>query len=384
MTNTPRAATRRRSGDRGVAAVFFAIVVSAMLAVGALVLGGSIGYAAVRNAQTAADAAALAGASTLREHKADPLGADPDSPSAGDVLADVVAIVADNDSVLAPGGCELVTAQYAVANDPAEIVDDCAALGSLSNADFDTVAGVRVSVLDDRDVPFGSFVGKDTIAGSAVAAATIQPLREGTAPFLVCTAPTAVGHPAQALVPDASDSTGYSVNPAALGLSYVIWGNEMKNDGRDCGNGSSSWRGLTEFGGSYPMPSPAGDESQWWRIKTGNSGGHIPRLLAGENACDLVDDVIDDLVVGCRIALPLCPASNGSTGANFRLYCVKMGAFEIQWISKSTAGPPPCHPSPEGNSLICAKFLGAATATNGQGGASTPDPDSLVVIKLVE
>lgn len=69
MTTPRRRPRTRRRGDRGVTVLFFAIALTGMLAVAGLVLGGSIGYTAVRNAQTAADAAALGGSGALQKHK---------------------------------------------------------------------------------------------------------------------------------------------------------------------------------------------------------------------------------------------------------------------------------------------------------------------------
>ena len=47
-------------------------------------------------------------------------------------------------------------------------------------------------------------------------------------------------------------------------------------------------------------------------------------------------------------------------------------------------GTPPCNDGQKATGLVCGKFVGGATAFGGQGGASTADPDSVVVIKLVE
>ncbi len=319
---------RTHSGERGIAALFFAISVTAMLAVGALVLGGSIGYTADRNAQTAADTAALAGATTLRDHKQDWV-----TTPASDVLDTVRSVVEHNGGKLAPDGCEVVDAAYALTKDDADVIAECADLEFLSKEDFAATAGVRVTVLDTRDVPFSAFIDhQDTITGTAVATATIQPVVEGRAPFMVCTSPDAVGHPTQALVSNADDPTGYSVNPAAIGKLYVLWGNQVKYQGRDCGKPSSDWRGLVEFETSFPVPSPdASDDTYWWRTESGNKNGTLPVTLAGDDACHLDGEGVSALDLGCRIAVPLCPMGNGST-VDFRLYCVKIGVFEISNI----------------------------------------------------
>ncbi len=376
---------RARSGDRGIAALFFAISVTAMLAVGALVLGGSIGYTASRNAQTAADSAALAGASTLRDHKHDWV-----ATPASAVVGTVQSVVEHNGGKLAPGGCELVDAAYALTKADADVIADCTELEFLSKADFDAASGVRVTVLDQRDVPFSAFVGhQDTITGRAVATATIQPVVEGRAPFMMCTSPDAVGHPAQALLPSDSDPTGYVVNPGAFGKIYVLWGNQVKYEGRDCGNPSSNWRGLVNFELAFPVPSvDAMDDTYWWQTESGNKDGTLPVTLAGDNACNIDNASVSAIAVGCHIAVPLCPIGNGSS-SDFRLYCVKIGVFEISHVGAvfnadvtQLEYDTPC--GTVTSNIICGEFLGVGSAIGGRGIAETPDPNSVVVIKLVE
>lgn len=381
MTNhETRHPRMQRSGDRGVVVLFFAISVTAMLAVAALVLGGSVGYTAVRNAQTAADSAALAGSSTIQDHKRDWV-----ATPAEDVLDTVRSVVEGNGAILEPGGCDLVAAEYAISGADIDVIADCSLLGTLPESDFADVAGVRVTVGDTRDVPFGAFVEEQTITGKAVAAATIQPVSEGRAPFMVCTAATATGHPAQALIPDPSDATGYSINTDAIGKEYVLHGNQIKETGkgRDCGNPSSDWRGLVGFGTTFPVPSASPDNDlDWWTVETGNTTGNLPRSLTGSAGCRLGDQSVDSLAVGCMIAAPLCPKGNGAS-SGFRLYCVKMAAFEITYNSSlSNPGPPQCHSTT--TSIICGRFLGAAVATGGQGRAVTADPNGVAVIKLVQ
>lgn len=387
---SPRRAARDRSrsagGERGVTVIFFAIALTAMLGVAALVLGGSVGYEAARNAQTAADAAALAGASAIQNHKQDWIITPVD-----DVVMEIESVVADNDAVLQ--SCELVDAQYALSGSDSDVISTCDQLGFLADSDFQRVAGVRVSVTDTRDVAFAAFVEQDEITSSATAAATIQPVSRGWAPFMVCTSPTAVGHPAQAMLEDDDAPNGYSINSAAIGKHYVLWGNQMKNLGRDCGNGSSSWRGLVQLpADGYALPSSEatpGDDSDWWEADTGNKTGQLSQRMAGGNACSFeAGDDVDDIELGCEIAVPLCPRGNGETGTNFRLYCVMMGVFQITHVGSVTldeTDPPeetPC--GVENNNIVCGRFVGAATAAGGQGVAETPDRHGFAVIKLVQ
>jgi hypothetical protein len=265
---------------------------------------------------------------------------------------------------------------------------------------FQTVAGVRVTVRETRGVPFGAFVDAEDITTTAVAAATIQPVvsAEGWSVFMLCTAPTAVGHPAQALVEDPSDPTGYSVRDSARGKAYVLWGNEIKEhgSGRDCGNPSSDWRGLIQFNETFPIPSPSKtDDTRWWRVEEGNTTGNIdlsPNVL-GPDACELTGDDIDELVLGCKLAVPLCPFSNedlAGRSTDFRLYCPKMGVFTISHIgavSTDTSEDAIDYETPCGqrkNNIICGILEEGAVARDGQGSSATPDQFDYVVIKLVE
>lgn len=381
-----RTRPRTATGERGITVVFFAIALTGLLAVSALVLGGSVGYEAARNAQTAADAAALAGASAIQNHKQDWIITPVD-----EVLAEVESVVADNGAALR--SCDLVDAEYALSESESDVVAACDQLAFLADDDFQRVAGVRVSVTDTRDVAFAAFVADDEVTSSATAAATIQPVSRGWAPFMVCTSPDAVGHPAQAMLQDPGAPNGYSINSAAIGKHYVLWGNQMKNLGRDCGNGSSSWRGLVQLpADGYALPSSEaapGDDSDWWEADTGNKTGQLSQRMAGGNACSFeAGDSVDDIELGCEIAVPLCPRGNGDTGTNFRLYCVMMGVFEITHVGSVTlddTDPPeetPCGSEP--NNIVCGRFVGAATAAGGRGVAEAPDRHGFAVIKLVQ
>lgn len=373
-----------RSDERGMTVVFFAIGVTAMLTMAALVLGGSVGYTAARNAQTAADSAALAGTQLIQSHKQDWV-----TTPASAIAIEVQSVVEDNGASLV--ACDLVAAEYAITESEDDVIAMCDRLDLLEPEDFAAVAGVRVTVTDTRDVPFDAFVDQETITGGATAAATIQAVTSGKAPFMVCASPLATGHPAQILVPDGADPTGYRVNDAALDKVFVLWGNQIKYGGRSCGNPSSDWRGLVKFGETFPVPSSSvTSDVNWWQSESGNTGGNLPGSLAGGSSCELEGQKVDALKdqIGCLIAIPLCPKSNTSS-SDFRLYCVKIGAFEITHVGSvftesSTASeyPTPCGVVSE--NIICGRFTGAATAVGGQGIAQQPDPYTVSVIKLVQ
>lgn len=382
MRRRPHA--RRR--DRGITVIFFALALTGILAVAALVLGGSVGYEAARNGQTAADAAALAGTSALQNHKQDWIVTPADA-----VLEEVATAVEDNGATLED--CDLVDAEYAITGAESDVIAPCDRLPFLPDSAFQRTAGVRVTVSDTRDVPFAAFVSRDQITSRSTAAATIQPVARGKSPFMVCTDPAAVGHPAPALIPDATAPHGYAVNSAAVGKLYVLWGNQMKNLGRDCGNPDSAWRGLVELpADGYPLPSTEATtgrpDANWWAGDEGNKVGLLTNGVAGANACTFAaNSDPDDIELGCFIAVPLCPRGNADA-SDFRLFCVRMGLFQITHIGEATidtVDPPeetPC--GSVKNNIICGRFIGATAAARGRGVAEQPDRYAVAVIKLVQ
>ena len=87
------------------------------------------------------------------------------------------------------------------------------------------------------------------------------------APFVFCA--TAPGHCPPPLIPDATTSTGFKVNALAIGHEYDIYGDDIKNNGKDCGNPSNSFRGLVNTGRTYPLPGE-------WDTDPGNTNGPTP------------------------------------------------------------------------------------------------------------
>lgn len=355
--------------------LLFAFAVVAIAAVSALVLGASNGYSAVRSSQNAADASATAAAATLHQV----FSAD---TSPLEVLSTAVDVAEENGADQGSVTCEVVTADYGVTNAVVDIIGPC----DETNVTQPDAAGVRVTVAETRYVPLGYFVGDDEITATAAAAATVQPVREGAAPFMVCA--NAPGHP-QPLLESLDEP--WRINDAAVGTSVVVGGAAIVNGGRDCGHGASSWRGTVAFESTYPIPSSDPDpvvDTDWWEIKTGTSSGDLPDLIAGPNSCgggSGTQDAFD--LVDCELMLPLCTHGNGKTGDSFRLHCVRLGAFEITFNSEGggDTGDAPCLSADEqGKKAICADFLGTAVASDGGAVAGMPLPDEIVAIRLVE
>lgn len=364
--------SRDRMPDRGITVLFFAISLTGILGVAGLVLGGSVGYTAARNAQTAADAAALAGASALQEHKTNWVS-DAGGVSAEQFVAEIESVVEDNGAELV--ACDLVKPRYAITLAETEVLPACDELAELSQEDFEDAVGVRVRVRDERGVPFSAFVGSDTITGGAEAAATAQPVGQMRTPFLVC-GTLGVGEPPLEL-----DSTKtppkWEVNVDAVGEQYVLWGNPVADDGRSCGHDPDSWRGLAdaEFEGAV---------GGWWKTSTGNKTGQLSRRTNGVGTCDLSGANLTNApeLMGCIIPVPLCVEASGQS-ASLELRCVAIAAFEITHVKGSTSSESTvCDPGGSTN-VVCGKLLDTTIASHGRGVADRPD-DQVAVIKLVE
>lgn len=361
--------------ERGITVVFFAIALTGLLAVSALVLGGSIGYTAARNAQTAADAAALGGASALRLHKSNWVEASGGISAAG-VLTEIQSIVADNGAVLV--SCDLVEPAYAITNSEDDVGLPCDKLELLSQEAFEEVAGIRVRVEDERDVPFAAFVDSDTITASASAASTIQPVGQMHAPFLLCsTFDDSAG--VQPLTVDTTVTPNeYSINRDAYGEHFVLWGNPIADDGRDCGMEASSWRGLADA-------SFSGAVGGWWETETGNTTGQLSARTNGVGTCDLEGVNLTNApeLIGCTIPVPLCVEGRGDSSNGWEMRCVALVMFEISHAKGSTTTSSTlCDPGGAQN-VVCGKLIEAEVASHGRGIAGKPD-DQIVVIKLVQ
>lgn len=343
-----------RRDDRGVTMIFVAICMVALMALVGLVIDGGNAYAQRRQMQNAADSAALAGANALQRYRQGTSGATADK-----VLVDARATAGNNGAKTdASFMCRLVRLDA----DGDEIGTAACPTTSAGSIPSDAY-GVRVTTSSDHETSFIRVVGAESFSAKAGAAALVRKAAPTAAPFLVCA--NAAGHPAPLLlVIDPLDPDHAVINPAAVGMSYVVYGNDVKekSSGRDCGNPSSSFRGLVDLD-SAPFEIPG-----WWEADQGNKGGHLLPNLAG--GCGAEDDAkIKATPVGCEFALPLCLNGNEKPGNGFEMRCVASGRFRIVE-----------NHAPKN---ITAEFLGGGIATGGEGGG-VPSAQDVVVIKLSE
>ncbi len=355
--------------DRGATVVIFAVCITGLLAVSSLVLGGSTGYSAVRNAQNAADASSLAATSTLRNVA---LG----TAAAADVRATAESVAEDNGADDGTVQCDVVTALYAVSNSESEVIGPCDGTNEVAA----NASGVRVRVGDTRDVPLGAFVDRETITGEAVAAATVQPVRGGfRAPFMLCAEDRAeAGHGVKLLLDDPTLDPPYRINPDAFGIDFLLWSNGNGFGARECGQ--NQWRGLANSNRAYRIPSDPTDDDGWWEVSPGSQVGHIPRIIAGDDGCDWASEDDVDAAAGCRLALPLCIANVGN-GTNARFNCVRLATFQISYVGDGEAAGSCVSLNKK---VVCGELQPGGLAADGQGSLEPADPSELAVIKLVE
>jgi Flp pilus assembly protein TadG len=339
---------RGQDGERGAVAVIVSIGLVALLALVGLVVDGGNAFSQRRQMQNAADSAALAGANALQQYRSTT-----PKPSAAIIYNAARAKATENGAKVAPFTCDLV--RY---NATGTILGTVSCPTTSAGAVPSDAYKVRVSVESDHDTTFMRVVGADSFTARNAAAASVQKATISTAPFLVCA--NAPAHPAPLLiVSNPLDPDDASINPVAIGKEYILWGNEVKAGGRDCGNPSSSFRGLVDNDlGPFGIPGE-------WEADQGNKSGHIVQNLT--TGCALDSAKLKDIPVGCEFALPLCLNGNEHGGNAFTMHCVNVGRFRI---------------SDNGNSTQ-ATFLGGGVA-NGGGGLGIPDDNDLVVIKLSE
>lgn len=382
MPSRMRCKTSAVRGERGVTVLFFAISITAMLAVAALVLGGSNGYGAARNAQTAADAASMAATTKLRQ--AIVADADPNlTPDYAAVAATAQQVAVDNGADPASVECHVVTPYYAAATTDAareaEVIGTCDGVNELNAA----AGGIRVSVRETRDVPFGSFVKSDSITASARATSTVQALGGWFhSPFMVCTGGLHGVNPVRPVEPATTPPT-WEVNPNAVGVEFLLWSHGNAFQSRNCGE--SQWYGLVQDDGMFLIPSPS-DPEKWWKIEPGGEVGQIPDL-AGKVDCAAEEESQLGNLVGCQIPVPLCTETSPShSGQNARLNCVAIGTFLITYFGNGNADGACVTGEATGNKeVLCGRLLpDGGLATGGQGQLGPARPHELAVIKLVE
>jgi Flp pilus assembly protein TadG len=327
---------RRMHDEHGAALVLLALSITALVAVAGLALDGGRVYGERREMQNAADTAAMAGTRQLDQFLT---GKTADASTIATAAKDTAE---KNGADRTKVTCELVRFDRSS-------LGPCPTTATMDSAVKAVAAGVHVTTANTQPTFFMGVVGNKSFTANAAATAQIgRPGGKFIAPFLVCA--TAPGHVPPILVPDATAPNGYVINDGtkgygatAIGATYDIYGNDIKLNGKDCGNDSASFRGnvcLDQNKCDLPSYEIPGD----WDADTGNANGPTVRLVNAGNVCST------DYTVGCVLVLPLCPYGNGQTGAGFAMHCIDLGLFQVTSVA---------------NTDINAMFLGQAVINSG-------------------
>jgi hypothetical protein len=332
--------TNHRRRERGITFPLLAISMVGLLGFAGLVTDGTRAYAERRQVQNAADAAALAGANALNRFLLT-------TGTANSIQTAAVQAAGDNGVDAAEVTCQLVRSGGGTQACPTP------SNGLGVPADAYTV---RVTVGDTHDTTFMRVLGTDSFDVGATAAAAVRAVIIDNAPFMVCGIDDEL--PAQLLVRNAGGPETWPLNEAAIGTDFVIWGNDVR--ATDCGNPSSSFRGLVNADEPpYGIPG-------WWDSDTGNHAGPVEAMVLGNSACS------GSLPsVGCELVLPICTAGNDQGGTGFLMYCTTAGSFEITSVTDN------------GTPRITATLTRGATIAQGEG-TGNPQPGQARVINLVE
>lgn len=354
---------RRCHDERGATAVLIAFSAVGLLAFGGLVMDGGNQFSQRRQMQNAADSSATAGANALYLYK---VKGEPRQ----NIFLDASENAVRNGAILAEFSCELVRLDSA----GKDVGPPTPCPESSIDPVPDDAWKVRVTVQSQTGTHLMKVVGIDSFTSNAGAAAALYAAAPSlaAAPFMICANPGVVGHPEPLLLPDVTDPTGWRINPDAISdpdvpasyKIYDVWGADIGEEARDCGQPGESFRGLVDNSEEHSLPG-------WWPIKTGNSSGNqISLPLIG--GCTVADNIqIKSIPEGCEFALPLCVTGNGESGANFELHCEKLGRFKV---TKN---------EPTGQQDMEAIFLGGGLLDSGAG-AGVPTPGDVMVIKLSE
>lgn len=337
--------------ERGATAVLIAFSAVGLLAFSGLVMDGGNQFSQRRQMQNAADSSSTAGANALYLYKVE-------GAPRQNIYLDALDNAVENGASADDFSCSLVRLDA----QGTEVGTDPCPETAIDPVPRDDAWKVRVTVQSETDTRLMRVVGIDSFTSSAGAAASLLAATIANSPFMLCAAP-GTAHTPPLLVLDLSDPTGWEINPAAVGATYDVWGNAIKDS--DCGLGED-FRGLVDNDGpgssiaTFAIP---GD----WPAEHGDKAGHtVEASLIG--GCGVVDDEkIKDIPVGCEFAVPLCPRLGVTTNT---LHCVKVGRFKV---TKNENGTPDLE----------AVFLGGGLAVGGAG-AGVPTEDDIMLIKLSE
>jgi hypothetical protein len=351
---------QRATGDDGVAIVFFALALVAVLGVAALVLDGGQVYNQRRDGQNAADASSMAGTRALDRAKFNSsTGALPSScaDTAGHtVVFNTVTCVANQNGTTVLH-CKFIDAALAV-------VGDC----DTDSLQHDVRSlGVQVTTSSSKQTNFAKAAGGDgSTTAQVTAAALLRPIASGKAPWAICSTGPAGKY-------------NFFSSPGVLNLGnleradwFPLQGSQIYKDDPNCSAGGAG--GAGSFKGKI-------DETAPMVVGQANLTPDVPGNGALKNAM-YISCPGPDAKSDCML-LPIADATRGN-GSNTVVYVKAWAYFHIDETGKMGD----CDKFDKGNVKTCALYAGlyqAGDAPDGTGtGTGPPTATGARAVRLVK
>jgi len=409
----------RNPDEQGAMLVLATFAIIMLLMVAGVVIDLGNAYAGGRQMQDAADASAIAATEELECYLFAPTGPTPPgvgcqipgtatTPVAPKDIAAVASLVAHENgaSSTTPVSCQIIGPYDPALASPGYSTITACANWNGDRTSVPTPAGVHVEVGTSQTTFFGGVTGTKETSEYREAAATIQPIVGESSPILFCAlvggadsglanlllpagsvttaltyvpvgsgwlssktppgwqkAITGVLSPGQATALP-SKPWGYVVNPAAVGVNYLLYAPNGGHSGKGvstCGLGSSNFKGQTG-GGSFTLPGQV-------PYNNGESAGPVANEIANEPGCGTLfsNGSGGSGAPTCDLLVPLCV---GEYTTSRDLYCVTFGAFNITSVGAATR--------------TYGTFLGLVNATVGTGGLGSPTGGVPNAVRLVQ
>lgn len=364
--------------ESGVILITVAVSLLAVLIMGAFVASGSQAYSQRRNAQNAADAAAMAGARALNAALFE------NGVAPGSVDAAVQESAVDDNKGF-DYECYLVLhdgtrMQDALTTDDIEC-SNTAVLTHWRNylsAEAPTWAqpvGVEVVVADRMPTLFGGVEGlSETVTARASAIATIQSINQIGSPFVFCASPAYRGTPGQANPIDILRR--HSTNPNGTDFVFNADGTVsidpvkatsvgtfplQHSQNNACGAGSQ-FKAKIVSDHAYTIPG-------WVQTDTGNGfeADYVTQVLTANPCPDPFPT--GETALNCDMVIPIAIEGDSS---NRQVRVVAAGVFHVTGNGN-------------GNPKYSARWLGEVTqVAGGYSSAAPPGATSLRVIRLIK
>ena len=327
------------TNEQGFSIVFVALMMVLMLSIAAFAIDLGQAYASRRQMQNAADDASLGATRALDKARR----AGYANIGLNDAVASTAADVANtrNGSQAALYTCTVIDR---LQNAIASCSPSGGWTGSIQNGG---PAGVFVQAGITQNTFFAGLIGQSSTTARASAAATIQPLRQASGPFIICGNASNDGY--DILNPDGT------INPAkaaALG-TFPVQAAQLPR----C-NGPAAFKGkAADAATTFTVPG----------VDVGDNGNGYSGAIANVVASGVPCPNDGSPILDCDLVLPVA-----DTASDYNFHVTALGVFHVTGDGT-------------GNPKYYAKFVANLTvATGGQGGVTNCGLGSICLIKLVQ